>query len=125
VPLFYNENITPEMTNRLAARAWFSMNVSQYDTTGMDGQEGSQWRMFGEGVDTLDQMVEILQSGTMAPGALFHDVWPKIELDYGGVGEDLQQVGVDNVLALKSAYCTIYGTVNRPREYVPAFNRLY
>lgn len=118
MPLFYNENISDEMTNMLARRAWFSMNVSQHDDTGMDGVEGSEWRLAGEGVDVIDEAVNILQNGTVA--GLFN-MDPTVFLDYGAVGEELYQVGVNNLLRLRSAFCTIYGTVNRPDVY-PPFN---
>lgn len=116
VPLFYNENISDEMTNLLARRAWFSMNVTQFDDTGMDGINGAEWRLAGEGVDVIDEAISILQSGTTS--RLFN-IDPTIYLDYGSVGEDLYQVGVDNLLRLRSAYVSIYGTVNRPDVFNP------
>jgi hypothetical protein len=116
VPLFYNENISDEMTNMLARRAWFSMNVTQHDDTGMDGVEGVEWRLAGEGVDVIDEAVTILQNGTV--GSLFN-IQPTVFLDYGAVGEELYQVGVSNLQRLRSAFCSIYGTVNRPDVYAP------
>lgn len=103
------------MTKVLAQRAWFSFNVNQHDGTGMDGFNGIEWRLAGEGIDTLDEAITILQRGTI--GAEFFNLPPSIQLDYGDIGEDLQDVGIRNLQQLKTAFISIYGSVFRPDVY--------
>lgn len=111
---FYNENISAEMNTVLARRAWFSFNVNTHDSTGMDGFNGADWRLAGEGVDTIDLAISLLRNGT---NQSLINADPVVQLDYGSLNEDLQQVGVQNLQELRSIYVQLHGTVNRPDVY--------
>jgi hypothetical protein len=113
--LFFNPDITSDMTKTLAQRAWFSMNVAEHDDTGMDGVNGSEWRLAGEGVGTINEAIKILLYGTRS--SLFPVLKPTIALDYGAVGEQLLPVGVENLRRLRCEYVKIYGWRNKPDVY--------
>ena len=112
---FFNPDVTPEMTRVVAQRAWFSFNVNEHNDTGMDGANGVDWRLAGEGVDTIDEAIKILQNGTNV--SLFPTVDPVVSLDYGAVGECLIRVGIRNLQDLRTAFIADYGVVNRPDVY--------
>ena len=103
------------MTRVVAQRAWFSFNVNEHNDTGMDGANGVDWRLAGEGVDTIDEAIKILQNGTNV--SLFPTVDPVVSLDYGAVGECLIRVGIRNLQDLRTAFIADYGVVNRPDVY--------
>ena len=99
-----NPDITDEMTQTLAGRAWFVFSINPGDRTGVEGIEGNDYDVAGEGVDVMD---EILAKMANYPRGRW-------QLDYGGIVQDVREVGSDNVRDLKTAFINIYGTVNRP-----------
>jgi hypothetical protein len=104
-----NPDITEEMTKTLAGRAWFVFTVNLGDRTGVEGVEGNDYDIAGEGVNVLD---EILGAYTKFPRGRF-------QLDYGGLVQDVREVGSENVQDLKAAFIAIYGNVNRPDVWGP------
>lgn len=92
------------MTKTLAGRAWFVFTVNLMDRVGSEGYEGNDYDIAGEGVNVFD---EILSGFTKYPRGRFR-------LDYGGIVQDVRDIGSGNVQDLKEAYISIYGTVNRP-----------
>jgi hypothetical protein len=102
-----NPDITPEMTKVLAGRAWFVFTVNTGNMFGIEGAEGNDYDIAGEGVDVLDQII----------GAFEKFPRGRFRLDYGGIVQDVRDVGSENVQDLKTEFISIYGTVNRPNVW--------
>jgi hypothetical protein len=108
-----NPAITDEMTQTLARRAWFVFTLNLGDQTGIEGVAGNEYNVAGEGVNVLD---EILNSFPKFPRGRW-------QLDYGGLVQDVRDVGSENVQDLKVAFIDVYGTVNRPAVWGPVENQ--
>lgn len=61
----------------------------------------------GDGVDDLDSLISRIQS--TVPLA------PRIQVDVGKLFSQYVFVGVEDIIALKSRYIEIYGTVSKPQ----------
>lgn len=99
-----NPDITQTMTDTLAARAWFVFTVNLMDDVGVEGYEGNDFVIHGQGVGTLDR---ILRGMRRYPRGRFR-------LDYGGLVQDVRDVFQGNVCDLRESFVDLYGEVDKP-----------
>lgn len=97
------------MTKTLAGRAWFVFSVNPGDRFGSEGIEGNDYDIAGEGLDVIDEILGAMTGPNFPRGR-----W---RLDYGGIVQDVRDVGSENLVDLRTAFVSIYGSVNRPNVW--------
>jgi hypothetical protein len=75
---------------------------------------GDSFVIVGDGIDDLDRLIDLLIA------------FPKtrIQLDIGLHTSHFQDVGLEDVLAIRMAYIQIYGETDKPPLTVPASSAL-
>lgn len=95
----------------VAQKAWFFFIVYDFTYLQLGAYVGDASNISGEGVDTLDEIKELLERP--APSRF------RIQMDIGALQAYFIDVTAEDITNIRAAYVAVYGEVNKPNVYGP------